>query len=84
MTPPPARRGRPRTKTDETKVQRGAGTLDHALPVLMALADLNGPSSLSEIARAANMPAAKAHRYLSSFIAIDLVSQPEPSGAGLK
>jgi DNA-binding IclR family transcriptional regulator len=48
--------------------------------VLKALAGLNAPATLSDIARAAGMPATKAHRYLASFIAAGLVRQPERSG----
>jgi DNA-binding IclR family transcriptional regulator len=76
-----ARRGRPRKNlTDEDDIKRGVNALDHALTVLKALAELKAPATLSDIARAAGMPATKAHRYLASFVAAGLVSQPERSG----
>ena len=77
---PPVARGRPRKSDEGTEARRGVNALDHALDLLKALADFKGPATLSEIARAAGMPATKAHRYLASFIAADLVSQPMRSG----
>jgi DNA-binding IclR family transcriptional regulator len=76
-----ARRGRPRKSVGENDdIKRGVNALDHALTVLKALAMLNAPATLTDIARAAGMPATRAHRYLASFIAAGLVSQPERSG----
>jgi DNA-binding IclR family transcriptional regulator len=76
-----ATRGRPRKHGGEDDdIKRGVNALDHALTVLKALAELNAPATLSDIARAAGMPATKAHRYLASFIAAGLVRQPERSG----
>lgn len=75
-----ARRGRPRKSGDDDEARRGVNALDHALDVLKALARLSGPATLSDISRAAGMPATKAHRYLASFIEAGLVSQPERSG----
>jgi DNA-binding IclR family transcriptional regulator len=75
------RRGRPRKHgIEDDDARRGINSLDHALVVLKVLADLNGPATLSDIARAAGMPVTKAHRYLASFIAAGLVMQPERSG----
>ena len=73
-------RGRPRKTDAGDDARRGVNALDHALTLLKALSDFKGPATLSEIARAAGMPATKAHRYLASFIAADLVSQPVRSG----
>jgi DNA-binding IclR family transcriptional regulator len=76
-----AGRGRPRKRIeDDAEIKRGISALDHALTVLKALAGLNAPATLSDIARSAGMPATKAHRYLASFIAAGLVRQPERSG----
>jgi DNA-binding IclR family transcriptional regulator len=75
-----ARRGRPRKGGDEDDFKRGVNALDHAMTALKALASLEGPATLTDIARAAGMPATKVHRYLASFIAAGLVSQPERSG----
>jgi DNA-binding IclR family transcriptional regulator len=76
-----AKRGRPRKSTSEDNdIKRGVNALDHALSVLKILAELGAPATLTDIARAAGMPATKVHRYLASFIAAGLVSQPERSG----
>jgi DNA-binding IclR family transcriptional regulator len=75
-----AKRGRPRKGGDDEDVKRGINALDHALTALKALAAIEGPATLSDIARAAGMPATKVHRYLASFIAAGLVTQPERSG----
>lgn len=74
------RRGRPRTRGEDDDIKRGVNALDHALIVLKALASLQASASLTDIARAAGMPATKVHRYLASFIAAGLVSQPVKSG----
>lgn len=73
-------RGRPRKTATGEEARRGVNALDHALTLLKVLSGFKGPATLSEIARAAGMPATKAHRYLASFIAADLVSQPVRSG----
>jgi DNA-binding IclR family transcriptional regulator len=75
-----AKRGRPRKNKEDDDLKRGVNALDHALTALKALAALEGPATLSDIARASGMPATKVHRYLASFIAAGLVSQPERSG----
>jgi DNA-binding IclR family transcriptional regulator len=76
-----ARRGRPRKNPGEDDdIKRGVNALDHALTVLKLLAELKAPATLTDIARAASMPATKVHRYLASFIAAGLVSQSERSG----
>ncbi|TMV09301.1 IclR family transcriptional regulator [Arenibacterium halophilum] len=58
----------------------GLKSLDAALSVLNHLASLNGPTTLSEIARAHDMPASKVHRYLASFVSAGLVQQQGRSG----
>lgn len=58
----------------------GIKSLDSALSVLAALAARGGPVTLSELARACDMPPSKVHRYLASFIAADLVKQEGRSG----
>jgi DNA-binding IclR family transcriptional regulator len=81
ILPDTIRRGRPRKKSaEDDDIKRGVNALDHALIVLKALADLKAPATLTDIARAAGMPATKVHRYLASFITAELVSQPERSG----
>jgi DNA-binding IclR family transcriptional regulator len=44
-----------------------------SVAILAALARHGGPMSLNQIARAVGMPAAKAHRYLASFIESGMV-----------
>lgn len=58
----------------------GVQALDAALQVLRVMASFSGPVSLTDLARAAGMPASKTHRYLASFIHAGLVVQRERSG----
>ena len=58
----------------------GVRALDAALGLLQAMAALPGPASLSDIARAANVPPSRAHRYLASFLAAGLAEQAGRSG----
>ena len=66
-------------KTENTK-----GTIrsvEQAASLLNALSDAAGPLTLTDLAQSANMPAAKAHRYLTSLINTGLVAQAHRSGA---
>ncbi|MGY3347318.1 MULTISPECIES: IclR family transcriptional regulator [unclassified Bradyrhizobium] len=58
----------------------GIQALDAALSVLLVLRSLDGPATLSDIAREAGMPPSKVHRYLASFIHAGLAVQKERSG----
>ena len=58
----------------------GIQSLDAALRLLKQLAARGGPVALSELAREAEMPVSKAHRYLASFVAAGLVQQTARSG----
>jgi DNA-binding IclR family transcriptional regulator len=58
----------------------GIQALDAALSVLRAMGHFPGPVALTDLARAAGMPASKVHRYLASFIHAGLVVQRERSG----
>lgn len=62
------------------ETSHGLKSLDAALGVLEHLVSVNGPTTLSEIARANNMPPSKVHRYLASFVAAGLVKQQGRSG----
>jgi DNA-binding IclR family transcriptional regulator len=64
----------------EANARGGIQSLDAALSVLRSLAGFPGPVSLTDIARAAGMPASKVHRYLASFIHAGFVVQRERSG----
>lgn len=57
----------------ENTRSRGVQSVEVAVSILAALARHGGPMSLNEIARVVDMPAAKAHRYLASFIETGMV-----------
>lgn len=63
-----------------TEKSNGIQALDAALRVLAEMGRLNGPATLSDIARACDMPPSKVHRYLASFQQAGLVEQTERSG----
>lgn len=58
----------------------GIQSLDAALRVLLAMARLDGPVALSELARECDMPVSKVHRYLASFLHAGLAKQAGRSG----
>lgn len=60
--------------------RQGIQSIEVGVPLLAALAEHGGPMMLRDLARAAGMPAAKAHRYLVSFIRVGLVGQDAVSG----
>jgi len=63
--------------------ERAAGgiqSLDGALHLLKVLAAGRAAMTLTDLARAADMPVPKAHRYLASFAAAGLVEQRARSG----
>ncbi|RZI41207.1 IclR family transcriptional regulator [Herbaspirillum sp. HC18] len=60
--------------------RQGIQSVEVAGPLLHALARSSGPLTLSALAKAAGMPAAKAHRYLVSLIRVGLVEQDAASG----
>jgi len=62
------------------RVAGGIQSLDAALSLLKALAASRNAMTLTDLARAAEMPATKAHRYLASFAAAGFVEQRERSG----
>jgi DNA-binding IclR family transcriptional regulator len=64
----------------EGSAKGGIQALDAALILLRAFAIFPDAVSLTDLARAAGMPASKAHRYLASFIHAGLVVQRERSG----
>ncbi len=59
----------------------GVQSVEVGAALLRALADADGPQSLSALARAGGMSSAKAHRYLVSFVNAGLVVQSERSAA---
>jgi DNA-binding IclR family transcriptional regulator len=60
--------------------QQGIQSIEVAGPLLRVLAGAASSLSLSALAKAAGMPAAKAHRYLVSLIRVGLVEQNPASG----
>ncbi|GAA0602126.1 IclR family transcriptional regulator [Caenispirillum bisanense] len=60
--------------------RRGVQSLEVALHLLTALAEAARPLMLKELSERAGMPAAKAHRYLVSFIEGGMVRQDADSG----
>lgn len=60
--------------------RQGIQSIEVGFRLLRALATTNRPMMLRDIASQASMPAAKAHRYLVSFMRIGLVEQDAASG----
>jgi len=60
--------------------RQGIQSIEVGVPLLRVLADHGAPMMLRDLAKAAGMPAAKAHRYLVSFVRTGLVTQDPLSG----
>ncbi len=60
--------------------RQGIQSIEVGVPLLRVLADHGAPMMLRDLANEAGMPAAKAHRYLVSFVRTGLVSQDAVSG----
>lgn len=60
--------------------RQGIQSIEVGVPLLRVLADHGAPMMLRDLAREAGMPAAKAHRYLVSFVRTGLVTQDPNSG----
>jgi len=70
-------------KTMVTKVasdRQGIQSVEVGFRLLRVLAATNRPMMLRDIAKGAGMPAAKAHRYMVSFLRIGIVEQDASSG----
>lgn len=65
---------------NDTIRRSGVQSVGVGAALLRALADADGPEPLGILARSANMPPAKAHRYLVSFVQAGLVVQSERTG----
>ena len=63
-----------------TTTRRGVAAIETGGRLLAILADAGGPMMLRDLAAAAAMPPAKAHRYLVSLIRVGLVRQLPDSG----
>ena len=62
------------------KLQQGIQSIEVGARILRALTQASRPQMLRDLAAAAQMPAAKAHRYLVSFARMGLVEQQADSG----
>ena len=62
------------------KSQQGIQSIEVGARLLQALAESSQPQMLRDLAAAAEMPAAKAHRYLVSFARMGLVEQHSETG----
>ena len=60
--------------------RQGIQSIEVGFRLLRVLATTNRPMMLRDIAKGAGMPAAKAHRYMVSFMRIGLVEQDSASG----
>lgn len=60
--------------------RQGIQSIEVGVPLLAVLADHGGPMMLRDLAHAAGMAPAKAHRYLVSFMRTGLVAQDPVSG----
>lgn len=78
--PAPKRGRRGGDPAGEVTARGGIQSVDGAMVLLRAMAKFDGPVSLSVLARAASMPASKAHRYLASFVHAGLIVQEHRSG----
>ncbi|HXD07395.1 MAG TPA: IclR family transcriptional regulator [Burkholderiaceae bacterium] len=76
-TPPASTRARADLASAQP-LQAGIQSVEVGFALLAVLADARGPMMLRDLARAAGMSAAKAHRYLVSFQRLELVAQ-EPA-----
>ena len=62
------------------RAQQGVQSVELGGKLLQALERGRGPQMLKDLARAAHMPPAKAHRYLVSFLRLGVVAQDPLSG----
>jgi DNA-binding IclR family transcriptional regulator len=67
----------PDAEKDEDSRQ-GVQSIEVGVPLLQALAEHGAPMMLRDLALRTGMPAAKAHRYLVSFVRTGLVVQDSP------
>jgi DNA-binding IclR family transcriptional regulator len=66
--------------TRKPKSQQGISSIEVGARLLRALSRASRPQMLRDLAAAAQMPAAKAHRYLVSFMRMGLVEQQSETG----
>lgn len=66
--------------TTVSSERQGIQSIEVGFRLLDVMASANRPMMLRDIAKGAGMPAAKAHRYMVSFMRIGLVEQESASG----
>ncbi len=66
--------------TPALKERQGIQSIEIGFRLLRVLAATNRPMMLRDVAKGAGMPAAKAHRYMVSFMRIGLVEQDTATG----
>lgn len=65
----------------DVEIQSAVKSVGNAIRILTVVADYCGPISLKEIASRAGVAPSKAHRYVQSLCACDVLSQASRSGA---
>jgi DNA-binding IclR family transcriptional regulator len=70
----------PKNRARQPRAQQGIQSIEVGARLLQALAQASQPQMLRDLAAAAEMPAAKAHRYLVSFTRMGLVEQQAETG----
>ncbi|HYP32999.1 MAG TPA: IclR family transcriptional regulator [Burkholderiaceae bacterium] len=68
------------TNDNDGRQQRGIQSIEVGGQLLHAMAHMGRPMALKDLAREADMPAAKIHAYLVSFTRIGLMKQDSESG----
>lgn len=68
------------TDDKDENSRQGIQSIEVGVPLLRVLADHGAPMMLRDLAIESGMPAAKAHRYLVSFMRTGLVTQDTQSG----
>jgi DNA-binding IclR family transcriptional regulator len=76
MKMPASKQETPQRERRKTGIQ----SIEVGVPLLKALVESVGPTTLTALASSAGMPASKAHKYLVSFIRAGLVSQSSSTG----
>src|SRR5262245_31018194 len=64
----------------KNKTRQGIQSIEVGNALLQALVRASGPQMLKDLAATAQMPPAKAHRYLVSFVRMGLVQQDTITG----
>jgi DNA-binding IclR family transcriptional regulator len=77
---PAVEKSRLKTEDGERSPKNANRSVGVGLSVLKAIADIGRSASLSEIARAAHMPASRTHRFLAGMVQVGAVRQDSATG----